>query len=465
MHPISWLLPLVMVFTLGYQLSGMLALALASHLTLVAYTALEWPRLTRLPRVLVTIAAVMILTLPWFSGEPLQSLLNAFNRAAWFGTFLAALSFLREAAATSPLVRRCGEVVIAQPPAKRYATLSGGAFLIGVLLNMAVLNLLGTMVQRANTLAAAAGHRIVQEVRNRRMFSAMIRGFGTAPLGSPLSITLAMILSMVPAVDWRSVLPLGLLTMLLLLAFGWLWDQREAPRHLASLVAKPASPPRAWVPLSRFFALAAAVFLAAVALEEIATIPLPTSILLTAPVAAFVWMISQRKRKGLLRAAALSATRLRRRAPDQFGSMRTEVCVLAAAGLMGTLIAAAIPSETFARLLELLGLHGVPVAVLVLLLMAILPQFGLNPVLVGTIILSSMSQPELFGLSPTLLALAAMSGWTMAISSSPVTTSILIAGRMAGVSPQVAGWSWNGRYALAATGLLCIWLLVLDRII
>ncbi|HRK32517.1 MAG TPA: hypothetical protein PLD59_15740 [Tepidisphaeraceae bacterium] len=454
-----------MALTLGYQLSGIIALALASHVALIAYVALEWPRLTRLPRTLVTIATAMTFALPWFSGAPLQALLEAFNRAAWFGTFLAALSFLREAAATSPLVRQCGEVVITQPPAKRYATLSGGAFLIGVLLNMAVLNLLGTMVQRANTLTAAAGHRIVQEVRTRRMFSAMIRGFGTAPLGSPLSITLAMILSMVPSVDWRNVLPLGLLTMLLLIAFGWLWDQREAPRHLAGLVGRQAPLPRGWVPITRFFALAVAVFVAAVALEALATIPLPIAILLTAPAAAFVWMISQRRRKGLVRAAALSAARLIRRAPDQFGSMRTEVCVLAAAGLMGTLIAAAIPSEAFAELLVMLGLHGLPVALLVLLLMVILPQFGLNPVLVATIILSSMSRPELFGLSPTLLALATMSGWTLAIGSSPVTTSILIAARMAQVSPRVAGWSWNGRFTVAATFLLLAWISLLGLIL
>jgi hypothetical protein len=93
--------------------------------------------------------------------------------------------------------------------------------------------------------------------------------------------------------------------------------------------------------------------------------------------------------------------------------------------------------------------------------MAALPQLGLNPILVATIALSSMAEPQLFGLAPELLALATMCGWTLAIGCAPVTTSILIASRMAGVSPQTAGWAWNGWFTAAATVLLAAWIVVL----
>lgn len=459
------LLPLVMVLTLGYRLGGWPPLAVAGHVLLVAYIVTQWPRLTRLPRVIVGVASAMLAVLPWHGDAPLAVVFDGFNQAAWFATFLAALSFLRQAAAASPLVRRCGEVIISQPPAKRYATLSGGAYLIGVLLNMAVLNLLGTMIERANTLAAAGGHAVVRDVRARRMFSAVIRGFGTAPLGSPLSMTLAMILSLVPSVDWRVVLPLGVATTVLLLAFGWVWDQAGAPRHLSGLVAAPRTPPGGWWAILRFGALVLAVFLAAVTVEALAGVSLPLAILLTAPAAAFLWMVAQRRRKGVLRAVVLSAARLRKGADEQFGGMRTEVCVLAAAGLMGTLIARVLSTEAFAGVLAMAGLHGLPVALLVFVLMAALPQIGLNPVLVATIILSAMGNPEVFGLTPTLLALATMSGWALAIGSAPVTTSILIASRIAGVSPRVAGWGWNWRFTLGAAGMLGGWLVILDAIL
>lgn len=455
-------LPLVMVLTLGYRLAGWAPLAVAGHVLLVGYIVTQWPRLPWLPRVAVGVASVLLVALPWHSDAPLAAVFDGFNQAAWFATFLAALSFLRQAAVGSPLVRRCGEVIISQPPAKRYATLSGGAYLIGVLLNMAVLNLLGTMIERANTLAAAGGHAVVRDVRTRRMFSAVIRGFGTAPLGSPLSITLAMILSLVPSVDWRVVLPLGLATTALLLAFGWVWDQAGAPRHLAGLVAAPRPPSGGWWTILRFAALVMAVFLAAVAVEATAGVSLPLAILLTAPAAAFLWMVAQRRRKGVLRAVLLSAANLRRGAGEQFGGMRTEVCLLAAAGLVGTLVARVVPAEALAGLLASAGLHGLPVALLVFVSMAALPQIGLTPVLVATIILSAMSHPEIFGLSPTLLALATMSGWALAIGSSPVTTSVLIASRIAGLSPRLVGWGWNWRFTLGAAGMLVVWLAVVD---
>lgn len=460
-RPYVHLLPLVMVFTLGYQLFGWLSAALASHVLLGAYVLSQWPQLTRVPRTLLTVAATAILTLPWLSEDPAASLLLALNRAAYFATFLTALSFLREAAETSPLVRRCGNVIINQPPGKRYATLSTGSFLIGILLNMAVLNLLGVMVRRANTLAAAGGSTLIQHVRNQRMFTAMIRGFSVITLGSPLTITLALILSIVPGVRWWQVLPYGWATMVLLLVLGWAWDRAAAPRHLAGQLPTAHPPPgAAWI-VTRFLLLVLSIFSAAVMVELALGVDLPLAILLTAPAAAVSWMIVQRGRRGLPQALALTGGRLLKGAERQFAGMRAEVSVLCAAGLLGTLIASAVPTTAFADFLSLIGLQGPIIGVLLVVLMVSLSQIGLNPILVATIGLSSLAEPELFGLAPEMLALSVMAGWALAIGCSPVTTSILIASRMAGVSPQTAGWSWNGWYTLAATVVTVAWLLLL----
>lgn len=452
------LLPAVMVLTLIFLVWRWQAAAIASHLLLALYILVEWPRLPRLPRTMLYVAGGMLITLPWFSTYPLQTLFHALERASWFATFLAALSYMREAAATSPLIHRCGDDIINYSPSKRYATLSSGAFLIGVLLSIAALNLLGTMAQRANTLPAAANNKVVHQLRTRRMFNALIRGFATVPLGSPLTITFAMILSLVPSVDWRILVPLGVATTVLLIIFGWAWDYREVPRHQSFAIPTPTQRSGGIQTMLQLLALVFAVFCAAVIVEMLVDITLPIAILLTSPVAALIWMTVQRRRHGWVLATGLAAKSLQRGSAEQFGSIRTEVCVLSAAGLMGTLIAHTIPSAFFAETLATLGLHGLPVAIIVLLLMILLPQCGLNPVLVATVILSSMSRPEAFGLSPTILALATMCGWALAIGSSPVTTSILIASRIAGVSPKTAGWRWNGRFTLFATILLSGWL-------
>ncbi|WP_290648457.1 hypothetical protein, partial [Aquisalimonas sp.] len=142
----------VLLGTIAYQLSGWAPLAVMAQLALLVYLIGQWSLLPRVAHVLLGVAALAVFGLPWFMASPGEALWLALERTIYFATFLACLSFLREAAESSPLVRRCGAVLINQPPAKRYATLSFGAYLIGVVLNMGVISLLGVMVRKANTL-------------------------------------------------------------------------------------------------------------------------------------------------------------------------------------------------------------------------------------------------------------------------------------------------------------------------
>ncbi|MEX0730202.1 MAG: hypothetical protein WED00_02580 [Aquisalimonadaceae bacterium] len=463
--PGTHLLPAVMLITVVYQFSGWVPLAAASHLLLLVYVILQWPRLERLPRAVVVMTAVLLPVLPWFSADPQGSLLLALNRAAWFATYLAALSFFKVASDSSTLVRQCGEVIINQPPSKRYITLSAGSLLIGIPLNLAALNLVGVMVRRANTLTAAGGREAVQRVRAERMFSAMARGFSLTPLASPLNLTLALILSILTDLRWWSVLPLGLLTAVMMLAYGWVWDRASAPRSGLAPPGPQQAPPGGLRVILRFLLLVLAIFAGAVAVELALDVSLPLAILLTAPVAAFLWMLVQRRRAGLPRAVALSTARLVRGAPAQFSGLRSEITVLAGAGVMGTLIAAALPTTAIADLLAGAGLHGQIIAILVMLLMVILPQLGLNAMLVATILLSSLAQPELFGMVPEQLALAVMSGWALAVCSSPVSASVLIISRVAGIEAQTLCWGWNGWFTVVGAGLMTLWMLGLGYLV
>lgn len=455
-------LPGVMLFTLAYLLTGNQPLALLGHVCLLGYVLAEWPRLSPLARSMILCSLGALVVLPPLSAAPFQTLFEAMNRAAWFATFFGAMSYLREAAASSPMVLRCGETIISQSPAKRYATLSGGVFLIGVLLNMGVLHLLGIMVRQANTLEASGGSSSIQAVRTRRMFSALTRGFATTPLGSPLTMTLALILSLVPGVEWQTVLPLGVVAMVLLHLLGWGWDRWTAPRHLGAGVGMKPPPGGSWRPIAGFSGLVLAIFLAAVAVELAFALSLPLAILLVAPMAGLLWLVVQNGRLGVLPAIRVSTARFRHGAGQQFGAIRTEIIMMGSAGLQGTLLAKVIPTSVFVDVLNTMGLHGVQVALLVMGLMVLLPQVGINAVLVATLILSSMAQPEVFGLSPTLLALAVMAGWTLANATSPVASTVLIMSQIAGVGPREAGWGWNGGFTLAAAVLLGGWLVVVD---
>ncbi|SEO81084.1 hypothetical protein [Aquisalimonas asiatica] len=459
----GWL-AVVLLATVGYQLSDWAPLAITAGVALAVYLTGQWPALPRVAKLLFAVAAVAVLALPWFMPRPGEALWLAMDRAIYFATFLACLSFLREAADSSPLVRRCGAVLINQPPAKRYATLSFGAYLIGVVLNMGVLNLLGVMIRKANTLDAAGGHAVIQQVRQQRMFTAMLRGFAVSPLGSPLTITLAVILSVMPDLRWQDVLPYGLLTMVLLMALGWVVDRATAPRQLASM-ANRDHVPGALATIARFLALVLAIFAGAVAIEELLEVELPVAIMIAAPVAAIVWMWVQWLRAGWGRSVMLTASRVGRRSPEQFAGLRAELTVLCAAGVMGTMIAAAVPETLLAETLQALGLYGPPVAVAVTLLMLLFAQVGLNPIVTATIALTSLSQPAVFGLAPELLALSVMTGWALAVGMAPLTTSVLITARVADVPATTVGYRWNGWFTVGSAVLVSGWLLVLGWVI
>ncbi|MBZ2187554.1 hypothetical protein K8B33_00450 [Alcanivorax sp. JB21] len=452
------LLPVVMLSTISYQLTGWMPLAIPGFVALVLYLLSEWPRLGNIPRT-VLVAAVFVLCIFFLRmPAPQQALLEGFGRAAWFATFLAALSYLREAAETSPLVRQCGRVIINQPPTKRYATLSAGSLMIGVLLNMAVLNLLGVMARRANSLVLAGGDSEVRAARTRRMSTAITRGFSTSPLGSPLTMTMAVILSVFPALQWWRFWPLGLGATVLLMLLGIFLDRRDAPRHLVGRIPALTAGPESGHPVLRFLLLVGAVFIAAVLVEQWLQVTLALAILLVAPVAALIWLTMQFRRFGPGRGFLFSLTRLRRRAPAQFSGLRAETAVLCAGALMGTLVAAMLPVHAFADAMAHVGLHGLPVALLVLVLMTALPQLGLNPILVATILLASMAQPAVFGISAELLALSIASGWALAVSCSPVATTVLISSQLIGVSPQTLGWRWNGVYVAVGVLVCALWL-------
>jgi hypothetical protein len=451
-------LPIVLVTTLLRALGLIDMLAVLGHVALVVYVLAEWPRLPRVNRLLLWSAVVSMALLPVFVAEPLPVLREALNRATYYATFVTALAFLREAAATSRLVRECGYLIINQPPTKRYLTLTSGSLLFGIILNIGAINLLGVMTARSNTLRAAGGNPAVQQARGKRMALALLRGFALTPLASPFSITLVVVLSSFPGLQWYDVLPLGFLVAAVLLGFGWWLDRRTAPRHLAALV--PALDRRGgWLPLVRFAALVLSIVGVAIGLELLLQIPLVLAILLSAPPMGLVWMAVQRKRYGPQRALGYASTHLGRRSVHLFPSLRAEVGILGGAGFTGVLLAAMLPAEVVAQVLAALHLTGPAVAILLMAVVLLASHLGLNPIVTVTLLAAALPAPQALGLAPELAGLAFMSAWALAVNSSPMTASVLLLSHLANTTPATLGYRWNGSYTvggflLAAAALL-----------
>ncbi len=163
--------------TLADQLLRVAPLGDAAGMAMLLFLLLEFRNQRRYAQVLfVALVAIGMLGVAR-AADPMALFIAGWRRGAAYGAFFFALTTLRDAAETSPLVRRCGRHLVAQPPGRRYAALTGGGHLFGIILSYGAIELLAAMVMRANTLEAAGGSADVRALRSRRMLMAIYRGF------------------------------------------------------------------------------------------------------------------------------------------------------------------------------------------------------------------------------------------------------------------------------------------------
>ena len=454
------MLLLVLGLVLGNALWPSVWLQVLMSAGLFAFLALEWPLLPRLGRLLillgVAIALLSLLVLPNVVGVWLDGL----QRAGFYAALFVALAFLREPAERSALVRRCGSLLVNQMPGRRYAALSGGVVLFGTVLNLGAINLLGTMIRRANTLEAAEGRPEVMEARLQRMGLALLRGFATTPLASPLSIAFIVSVSTVPGATWPRVLALGIPIGLLVLTLGWLLDRYSRPRRprvMPSAEGSDAGP----ADLAGFTCLVLGIFGLTVSIEFASPLSLPQALLLAAPVSSVLWVAWQVRRAGASAAGGLMAARFSRRGPALFSGLRAEISIISAASFVSVVLAAMIPGEVLADVLARLGAGDMAIVLTVGPVVALLSILGVNPILPVVLLGTAITDGGIYTGSPELLAIAFLLGWTAAINVSPLIPVVMTVSRVIRVPAYTLSLRWNGPFGLClmVLGGFLLWLI------
>lgn len=429
-----------------------------ARLTLVLYMAVEWSRMARNGQIMIGLALALT---GWAAvagvSNPIKVVAASLDTGAFFATFFANQFFLREAARTSKLVSRCSAFFVHQKPARRYALLTLGGYLFGIILNIGVLSLLGIMIKQRNSLANAGGNEIIRDIREKRMILALLRGFSVTPLASPLSISLAVLLTALPDLHWSSILPLGLATGVIILTLGWIQDRITAPLHLVHLVP-PYEPGRDVAALGGITALVLLVFFAALGLELMLGIPLSQAMLISTPLVGLGWLGRQYMDWGVKRGAPLVGRRVVKKAAETFPNYRTEIAILSSAGFIGTLFATLVPPEILANAITSPFLPPVILPVLAMLAVVLPAQAGINPIVSVTIIASGLHSATHLPIASEVLALGLIAGWSMSINSSTLTASAMLLGEMSGKPAKTIVLGWNGWFTLACFAVLSLWL-------
>jgi hypothetical protein len=454
------LLLTVLLTILGYKLFGGQLLLFTAAITLLIYLLHQWAEINSTGKVLLCIAAVSLALLNW-SNTPLDIASSAISRSCFFATFLVALTFLRLAAKHSIMIKRCGKLVINQPPTLRYAVISCAGYLFGAILSFGVIHLIGQMIVKGNTLKAAGGISQIQQKRQQRMSLALHRGFSVLPLASPFSITMALMLATIPDLRWQSLLPIGLGAALTLIGLGWIFDYFSNPKHVP-LEAQYHGPKLSWRPALQFIGLIIGLFALAALLAETTSVNLSLAILITSPLFGLLWLAWGHRSAGLSAARKHTARILNKELPSELSGLRSEIAILSGASFIGVIVSDLIPQQ---HLLEMVQAFGQAQALLAITLCALVPLFaliGIGPIVTVTVIASTLSSTTPLQITPELLAIALMSGWSLALNTSPISLSALMVGNTTGCSIRDLTLNWNSLYSLIGFACISHWLIFIS---
>ena len=141
---------------------GWVVVAVIIMQALLEWTGVEWVQLPlmvalilmvgmmaisakRVGRIFLLVCAGLTVAMMLVNDDWQQALQAAVVKTGFLASFFSALAVLREAASASPAMGRAGGFLAAQPPGRRYISLSLGTQIYALLLNFGSIQLLGTL--------------------------------------------------------------------------------------------------------------------------------------------------------------------------------------------------------------------------------------------------------------------------------------------------------------------------------
>lgn len=152
---------------------------------------------------------------------------TAIARGGLIIALFTALAAIRAAASSSEDTMATGRFLARQPPGRRYAALTIGGHLFGLVLMYRAISLLGTLASQST---AALRDAELRQIRLRRMLIAIQRGFAATLCWSPLAFSMVLATSLVPGATWSGAVLPCLFSAIMMQGAGWVLDTLFKPR-------------------------------------------------------------------------------------------------------------------------------------------------------------------------------------------------------------------------------------------
>lgn len=425
---------------------------MAGALSLAAIV-MSLPRLRRTHFVFLAIAVTLVL----YAALTREGWTAGVGRALLSGSLIigvfTALTALRSAAVGSPEIIECGRFLARQRPGLRYAALTMGGHLFGLILLYGAISLLGSLATEST---AREADPEIRYHRTRRMLVAIQRGFISTLTWSPMAFSMVISIALVPGARWSSAVLPCLVSAAILLIGGWALDTAFKPK-----LSHPP-PPRAaeaggwWRHLRPLLVLLGAVVGGTAVLHLVTGVEVIGAVMSLIPMVALIWVWLQARRQGL-KARDHLGTRIKQFLLAEVPAYRGEITLLFMAAFIGSLGSFLLVPLVASRGIDLSALPALAILIPLIWLIVLAGQIGMNPILAVSLIIPLLPAPEAMGVSPTVVVTAITAGWALAGATSPFTASVLLLGALGNVSPRRAGLVWNGPYVLVVGAVLSLW--------
>ena len=386
-----------------------------------ATVLLGWQDMRNVPRVVFVVALVMLVFALGYDPELIETASGNMTRLA--GLMLAVMLLSNVLARTEDL-QQISVSLFGGEPLARYLSLAFGTSLVSVPLNFGSVAVVGSLV----------GERIRRNgdsESTRNATRAVLRGFGVAPMFSPLSISVVLTLTLLPQVSLLSLLLLAVPFSVLMVLAGLNWREPEPLQSTERSVNRAGA--GSWL---RFGGLILAICVGVLWLSHRFGLSYAHAVALSCLAAVLLYRI---------------LGWLKRENPPlaSMANVSNELAIVGGSAFIGAVLSGVV-------LGQISGQPELPVWLWALLAAGVPWVFfaaglaGMNPIIIATLIggiLGSLWP----GAAQLGLAIAMVTGWGITAFGTPFAANALIMERLTGYRTRDASFRWS--LALSLSGL------------
>lgn len=386
-----------------------------------ATVLLGWQDMRNVPRAVFVVALVMLVFALGYDPELIETASGNMTRLA--GLMLAVMLLSNVLARTEDL-QQISVSLFGGKPLARYLSLAFGTSLVSVPLNFGSVAVVGSLV----------GERIRRNgdsESTRNATRAVLRGFGVAPMFSPLSISVVLTLTLLPQVSLLSLLLLAVPFSVVMVLAGLHWREPEPLQSTERSVNRAGA--GSWL---RFGGLILAICMGVLWLSHRFGLSYAHAVALSCLAAVLLYRI---------------LGWLKRENPPlaSMANVSNELAIVGGSAFIGAVLSGVV-------LGQISGQPELPVWLWALLAAGVPWVFfaaglaGMNPIIIATLIggiLGSLWP----GAAQLGLAIAMVTGWGITAFGTPFAANALIMERLTGYRTRDASFRWS--LALSLSGL------------